>query len=104
MMRLILVMTLVLSAGLGFSRTIHRSFRPREAGLGGGFGVVVPVDRRVEKAIAEGRTPEKDHAKLFSGEKMKPSRTNAVEVVRQVKVGPPPRKPVEPKAPKEKKR
>ena len=53
------------------ARTIHRSFRTREVGVGGGFGVAIPVDRRVDKAIDEARVPKKDHAKLFTGEKVK---------------------------------
>ena len=31
--------------------TIHRSFRTREVGIGGGAGVVVPVERKVAEAL-----------------------------------------------------
>ena len=68
------------------ARTIHRSFRTREVGVGGGFGVAIPVDRRVDKAIDEARVPKKDHVKLFTGEKVKNAKTNTVRVVRRRKV------------------
>ena len=91
--RMALAALVALAAADGSARTIHRSFRTREVGVGGGFGVAVPVDRRIDKAIDEARVPEKDHAKLFSGAKVKPARTNAVRVVRRVKV-------VRPKSPR----
>lgn len=77
---------LCLAANSTAARTIHRSFRTREVGVGGGFGVAVPVDRRIDKAIDEARVPKKDHAKLFAGEKVTNAKTNTVRVVRRRKV------------------
>ena len=77
---------LCLAANSAAARTIHRSFRTREVGVGGGFGVAVPVDRRIDKAIDEARVPKKDHAKLFAGEKVTNAKTNTVRVVRRRKV------------------
>lgn len=77
---------LCLAANSAAARTIHRSFRTREVGVGGGFGVAVPVDRRIDKAIDEARVPKKDHAKLFVGEKVTNTKTNAVRVIRRRKV------------------
>ena len=68
------------------ARTIHRSFRTREVGVGGGFGVAVPVDRRVDKALDAARVPKKDHVKLFTGEKVTNAKTNTMRVVRRRKV------------------
>ena len=47
--------------------TIHRSFRSRSVGVGGGFGVSVPVDARVDKAIDEGRAQEAERTKVLIG-------------------------------------
>ena len=77
---------LCLAADSAAARTIHRSFRTREVGVGGGFGVAVPVDRRIDKAIDETRVPKNDHAKLFAGEKVTNAKTNTVRVVRRRKV------------------
>lgn len=68
------------------ARTIHRSFRTREVGVGGGFGAAVPVDHRIDKAIDEARVSKKDHAKLFAGEKVTNAKTNTVRVIRRRKV------------------
>lgn len=84
---------LCLAADSAAARTIHRSFRTREVGVGGGFGVAVPVDRRIDKAIDEAHVPKKDHAKLFAGAKMTNAKTNAVRVIRRRNVVKP--KPVE---------
>ena len=77
---------LCLAVDSAAARTIHRSFRTREVGVGGGFGVAVPVDRRIDKAIDEARVPKKDHAKLFAGEKVTNAKTNTVRVIRRRKV------------------
>lgn len=77
---------LCLAADSAAGRTIHRSFRTREVGVGGGFGVVVPVDRRIDKAIDEARVPKKDHAKLFASEKVTNAKTNTVRVIRRRKI------------------
>ena len=73
---------LCVAAASAASRTIHRSFRTREVGVGG-FGVAVPVDHRIDKAIDEARVPKKDHAKLFAGEKVPNAKTNTVSVIRR---------------------
>ena len=77
---------LIAAASVASARTIHRSFRTREVGVGGGFGVAMPVDSRIDKAIDEGRTRKEDHAKLFAGQKTANAKTNTVRVVRRVKV------------------
>ena len=63
-----LVLSLSLFAALrGQALTIHRSFRSRDVGFGGGSGVSVPVDARVDKAIDEGRAKEADRPKVLVG-------------------------------------
>ena len=77
---------LCLAADSAAARTIQWSFRTREVGFGGGFGVAVPVDRRIDKAIDEARVPKTDLAKLFTGEKVTNTKTNVVRVIRRRKV------------------
>ena len=88
MRQTLFLLVLVSVSIVGEARTIHRSFRTREVGVGGGFGVAVPVDRRVDKAIDEARVPEREHARLFAGQKVVNVKTNTVHIVRRVKVKP----------------
>lgn len=59
--------SLVLS---GEALTLHRSFRTREVGFGGGSGVsvAVPVDARIDKAIDEGRAAEAKRPRVLVGQ------------------------------------
>jgi len=47
--------------------TIHRSFRSRNVGFGGGVGASVPVDSRVAKALEEGLAQEANRTKVVIG-------------------------------------
>ena len=43
--------------------TVHRSFRSRDVGFGGGAGASVPVDSRVAAALDEAARKEAERAK-----------------------------------------
>jgi len=51
----------------GPALTIHRSFRSREVGFGGGIGAVVPVESRVSDAIDEGRAKSAERTRVYVG-------------------------------------
>ena len=57
----------LLAARSGNALTIHRSFRMREVGAGGGFGASMPVDARVDKALAEGLAKEAARPRVLFG-------------------------------------
>jgi len=63
----ILTVALVLGLHDGSALTIHRSFRPREAGVSGFAGVSVPVDAKVAAAIDEARAKEAERPKVYVG-------------------------------------
>ena len=67
MVLLLLVSLLVHPAA---ALTLHRSFRTRDVGFGGGSGVsvAVPVDARIDKAIDEGRAAAAKRPRVLVGQ------------------------------------
>ena len=86
MVRFLFVAVISGCAAVAAARTIHRSFRTRDVSVGGGFGVAVPVDRRVDKAIDEAHTSEDDRARIFAGKTGSVRTNGSVRVVRRTKI------------------
>ena len=63
----LIALAVLLAAARGEALTIHRSFRSRDVGFGGGIGASVPVDARVDKAIDEGLAKEAERPKALVG-------------------------------------
>ena len=76
---IVVVVTLIALQAAGV--TIHRSFRAREVGVGGGASVVVPVETRVAQAIEDGREIEIKKQKVIIGRCTKVSDGDTIHVV-----------------------
>ena len=61
--------------------TIHRSFRPREVGVGAGASVVVPVEAKIAQAIDEGREKEQKKPQVVIGKVTKVCDGDTIHVV-----------------------
>ena len=66
--------------------TIHRSFRPREVGIGAGASVVVPVEAKIAQAIDEGREKEQKKPQVVIGKVTKVCDGDTIHVVTSANV------------------
>lgn len=61
--------------------TLHRSFRPRQFGFGGGTGVSVPIDSRISDALDEAAAKEAARTKVVVGKATRVVNGNTICVV-----------------------
>ena len=61
--------------------TVHRSFRSRDVGFGGGAGVSVPVDSRLSAALDEAARKEAERTKVVIGRCTRVQDANTVCVI-----------------------
>ena len=61
--------------------TIHRSFRSREVGFGGGAGAAVPVDSRISAALDEAAEKDTAKTKVIIGKCTRVSDGDTIHVV-----------------------